>query len=49
MTPEHYNYKTKPIDVIKEWKLNFNLGNVLKYIVRHNQKNGIEDLRKALT
>jgi hypothetical protein len=27
--------------------MNFNLGNVMKYIWRNESKNGIEDLKKA--
>ena len=48
-TPTHYHYeKHEPIDVIQEWELNFNLGNVIKYIARHKRRGTpIEDLRKA--
>ena len=36
------------IDAIEEWKLNFNLGNVVKYIARADYKaDAIEDLKKA--
>lgn len=47
--PDHYNYdKHEPIDVIKEWNLNFNLGNVVKYIARHGKKgSALDDLIKA--
>ena len=48
--PSHYaegrNYE--PIEVIKDWNLNFNLGNVVKYISRAGRKENIlEDLQKA--
>lgn len=47
--PKHYNQgKYEPIDVIKDWKLDFNLGNVLKYIARCEYKNNkLQDLKKA--
>lgn len=50
MTPKHY--ETKSIDVIdicKLYNLNFNKGNVLKYICRSGKKdNELDDLKKAL-
>ena len=47
--PQHYNQgKYEPIDVIKDWKLDFNLGNVIKYVARADYKdNKLEDLKKA--
>jgi hypothetical protein len=46
--PPHYHQgKFECIDVIEDLGLNFNLGNVLKYVWRHDQKNGLEDLKKA--
>lgn len=50
-TPLHYengqNYDV--IDVIKHYDLNFNLGNVLKYVCRAGKKeNEIQDLEKAI-
>lgn len=43
--PSHYNQgKYEVIDVINDWKLNFNLGNAIKYIARADYKNNaIED------
>ena len=38
------------IDIVKDYNLNFNIGNVLKYIVRAGRKDKdkhIEDLEKA--
>lgn len=33
--PNHYTQgKYEPIEVIADWGLNFNLGNVIKYIAR---------------
>ncbi len=47
--PQHYNRgKYEAIDVIEDWKLNFNLGSAVKYIARCNHKNNKrEDLEKA--
>ena len=49
--PEHYTYADiEPKDAIRGWNLNFNLGNVVKYIVRAGRKDGntiLDDLRKA--
>ena len=48
--PSHYaegrNYEPK--DVIRDWQLNFNLGNAVKYIARAGRKDDIvQDLKKA--
>lgn len=47
--PAHYNHgKYEPIDVIHDWGLNFDLGNVVKYIARCDYKgNRLQDLKKA--
>jgi len=50
-TPKHYdnglNYDL--IDVISDYKLNFNRGNIVKYVIRAGKKdNEIKDLEKAL-
>ena len=47
--PNHYTQgKYEPIEVIADWKLNFNLGNVIKYIARCEYKgNKLQDLKKA--
>ncbi len=46
--PSHYAAHTvAPIDLIKDYRLNFNLGNVIKYVARAEEKNGREDLIKA--
>jgi len=47
--PKHYtaDRSIEPLDVIEDWGLNFNEGNVLKYLARWRRKNGIEDLKKA--
>lgn len=48
--PKHYNIgDIETIDFIDSWGLNFNLGNVIKYVTRCNYKgNKIEDLQKAI-
>lgn len=48
--PNHYNVgDIEAIDFIDSWGLNFNLGNVIKYVVRSDYKgNKIEDLQKAI-
>ncbi len=48
--PSHYNTgKLEVIEIINDQKLNFNLGNAVKYICRANHKGKKEeDLRKAL-
>lgn len=48
--PTHYNFsKFEVIDVIFDWKLDFCMGNVLKYISRAGKKNDEkEDLKKSL-
>ena len=48
--PSHYceGRMYEPIDVINDWELGFDLGNVVKYISRAGRKNNmIEDLKKA--
>jgi len=49
--PPHYaeGRKYEPIDVIEDWDLGFNLGNVVKYVARCDRKGTpIPDLRKAI-
>lgn len=48
--PSHYceGRQFEPIDVINDWLLDYNLGNVVKYISRAGRKeNALEDLEKA--
>jgi hypothetical protein len=48
--PSHYGGDTpyETIKVIEAWKLNFNLGNCVKYISRAGKKSDyLEDLQKA--
>lgn len=49
-TPQHYKGKLQPIDLINAQNLNFNLGNVVKYVCRAGKKEGeniLSDLEKA--
>ena len=49
-TPLHYQGTTQPIDLINAQNLNFNLGNVVKYVCRAGKKQGesnLKDLEKA--
>ena len=45
--PKHYEGSIEPIDLIESQGLDFNEGNVIKYVSRHKKKNGLEDLLKA--
>lgn len=47
----HYKAKVQPIDLIEAQQLNFNRGNVIKYVSRAGKKEGeseLKDLEKAL-
>ena len=48
--PNHYSKagQASPIYLIKQYDLNFPIGNVIKYAARYKDKNGREDLKKAL-
>lgn len=51
-SPDHYaaGRRFETIEVIEDWELGFNLGNVLKYVSRAGRKGSdarLEDLRKA--
>ena len=49
-TPKHYQGNIQPIDLINAQDLNFNLGNVVKYVCRAGKKQGenvLSDLDKA--
>jgi hypothetical protein len=51
MTPQHYdnNKSYDVIDFVKDYDLNFNEGNVIKYVARARKKdNQIKDLEKAI-
>ena len=47
-SPNHYNKgDIEVIDYILDQKFDYLEGNVIKYVSRHRNKGGIEDLRKA--
>ena len=46
--PSHYNKGIETIDYIESWNMDFNIGNVIKYVTRAGYKdNKLEDLQKA--
>lgn len=45
--PDHYTHGIEPIVYINSHNMEFNDGNVIKYVTRYKYKNGIEDLKKA--
>jgi hypothetical protein len=47
ITPPYYN-GDDVMQIIERYDLSFCLGNVIKYTLRSKNKNGIEDLKKAL-
>lgn len=44
----HYQLPIQPIDYILKNKLGYCEANVIKYVTRHANKNGAEDIRKAI-
>lgn len=48
VNPAHYAEKViSPIEYIVANKMGFVEGNIIKYVSRYKEKNGIEDLKKA--
>jgi hypothetical protein len=45
---EHYKLKIQPYHFIMANDLNFFQGNVIKYVVRYQKKNGVQDLEKII-
>ena len=45
--PHYTQWKIQPIEFIVANGLDFCQGNVVKYIMRYKEKNGVEDLNKA--
>ena len=44
----HYrNFEIQPIEFIHKNNLSFIQGNIIKYVCRYKNKNGLEDLKKA--
>ena len=47
--PKHYNIHPSGIECIRITEhMGFCLGNVIKYVWRSDEKNGVEDLKKAV-
>ena len=44
----NYKMKIQPYKFIRENNLSFFQGNIIKYVVRYLNKNGIEDLKKII-
>ncbi len=45
---DHYKkYPIQPVEYIHKNKIPFIEGNIIKYVTRHRDKNGVEDLKKA--
>jgi hypothetical protein len=45
---DHYkDNKIQVWDAIHDWGLGYFSGNVVKYVARHQKKNGVEDLKEA--
>lgn len=47
ITPEYYGNEIDVIKFVMINNLDFMQGNIIKYIVRYKNKNGLEDLLKA--
>ena len=43
----HYKLAIQPVEFIVKNDIPFREANVIKYVVRHKNKNGVEDLMKA--
>ena len=46
-TPFHYVMKIQPVEFIVKNDIPFREGNIIKYVCRHRDKGGIDDLLKA--
>ena len=48
VSPEHYSrWKFEPITFIMENNIPYAVGNVIKYVMRYDSKDGLKDLKKA--
>jgi hypothetical protein len=47
INPSYYRKNIEVTDFIIEYGMNFLEGNIIKYVTRYKDKNGIEDLKKA--
>ena len=44
----HYQLEIQPIDFIVKNNIPFREANVIKYVTRHREKNGKQDIEKAI-
>jgi hypothetical protein len=44
----HYQGDIQPLEYIRANGLNYEEGNVVKYVTRHRKKNGKQDIEKAI-
>ena len=44
---DHYKLEIQPWDYITLNRLGYLEGNIIKYVTRHKEKNGVKDLEKA--
>lgn len=44
----HYQLPISPWEIIEKNELDYWEGNVIKYVLRYKNKNGVEDLKKAI-
>ena len=47
INPSYYKKGIETTDYIVSHELDFCSGNIIKYVTRHKEKNGLEDLLKA--
>jgi len=47
INPTYYKRSIQVTDFIIEYNMNFLEGNIIKYVARYKNKNGLEDLKKA--
>ena len=47
INPSYYRKKIEVTDFIMEYDMGFAEGNIVKYVTRYKDKNGVEDLKKA--
>ena len=44
----HYQLPIQPVEYITKNNIPYMEGNVIKYVTRHRNKNGVEDINKAI-
>lgn len=47
INPDYYKGNIEVCDYIIDKKMSYLEGNIIKYVTRYKQKNGLEDLKKA--